>query len=151
MIKKIIQILLCALMMSFALTGTLMAAEKVKPNYEFSELKEVRSVRNSEVSGWGAWTDQVLLMSGSPGRKYLVILTRPDHDLAFSLNLAVTNSGGQIMAKFDKVYAMNSAIKVGVPIKKIYELKGKEQIELAKKLVEKAEQDAEEANNKSEG
>lgn len=133
------------LILLFGLSGPA-TAEKVKPNYEFEQqFEKVKSVRSDNVNSWVAINDQVLIMTSSPRVSYLVVLSRPDHDIAFSHNISVTDRGGRIMAKFDQVYAMNSSIKIGVPIKAMYKLEGREQKDLAWQLVEEAEKAAKEA------
>lgn len=137
------------LLLLFGLSGCASTTPSIQPDYEFEELEKVKSVRNHNVDGWAPINDQALIMSTSPRTSYLVILVRPDHNLVFSHRLGVTSKGGDIMAKFDEVYAMNSGIKVGIPIKAIYKLTGKEQKELAIRLVEEAEKEAEEANEEA--
>ncbi len=133
------------------LAGTLMLimglsasvqAQTVKPDYQFDQLSSVTSVNNSRIDGWSAVNDQVLIMSTGSKRKYLVVLTRPNRDLVFSYQLGVTNSAGRILPKFDKVYALNNPIQMGVPIKKIYLLADKKEEALARKLVAEAEEQA---------
>lgn len=108
-------------------TGNLWASTPV--NYEFPDLKEVRDFRKNSVSGWSAVNDQVLMVSTSPKRKYLLVLTRPDRDLLFSHALAFTDTQGRVSARFDKVYAANANIRVPNTIKHIYEINGKAQAE----------------------
>ena len=129
------------LILMFGLSGSV-NAEPNKPNYEFDAFEEVRSVSNSSVSGWAPINDQVLIMSTGPNRKYLVVLSRPDHHLVYSFKLAVTHTGGEIMAKFDKVYPQEEGIKLGIPIKAIYKLDSKEQVALAHQLIEEIDKNS---------
>lgn len=115
------------------IAGSVWASTPVK--YEFPDLKEVRDFRKTSVSGWSAINDQVLLVSTSPKRKYLLVLTRPDRDLLFSHALAFTDTQGRVSARFDKVYATNASIRVPNTIKHIYEINGKAEAEAAKLAV----------------
>ncbi len=135
------------LILLLGLSGTVQASQpaETRPNYQFEQLVSVNSVNNFRVNGWAPINKQTLIMSAGPNRKYLVVLQRPDSNLVFSNQLAVTNTAGKIMTRFDKVYAMNTGIKVGIPIRYIYELKGKEQEDLARQLVSKADEQAKQA------
>ncbi|BFM12376.1 hypothetical protein R50072_25290 [Simiduia litorea] len=112
------------------------AESSSKPDYHFDELKSVSSIRASDVNGWGRINDQVLVTGRTASRKYILVLARPDHDLAFSTALGVTSNAGRVAVKFDEVYAGNSAIRVGNRIMMIYEVKGSAAMKQARALFE---------------
>ncbi|MDN3640497.1 DUF6491 family protein [Simiduia curdlanivorans] len=112
------------------------AESNTKPDYHFEELKSVSSIRASDVNGWGRINDQVLVTGRTASRKYILVLARPDHDLAFSTALGVTSNAGRVAVKFDEVYAGNSTIRVGNRIMMIYEVKGSDAMKHARALFE---------------
>ncbi len=118
-----IALLLCA-------SGSLWAQGLV--DYTYPDLKEVRDFRKASINGWSQINDQVLLVSAGASRQYLLVLSRPDRDLTYSHALGFTDSNGRVSAKFDKVYATNNHTMMPNPIKRIYEVKGKEQAKAAR-------------------
>lgn len=127
--------------------ATLVLADSSRPDYQFDEFKSVDSFRSADIRGWGRINDQVLTVDAGVNKRYMLILSRPDRDIAFSQAIGVTSNAGRVMAKFDGVYAGNSNIRVKVPIRTIYELKGKEQLEQAHTLVEERELAAKKASD----
>lgn len=127
--------------------ATLALADSNRPNYQFDEFKSVDSFRSADIRGWGRINDQVLTVDAGVNKRYMLVLSRPDRDITFSQAIGVTSNAGRVMARFDGVYAGNSNIRVKVPIKYIYELKGKEQLEHARTLIEDRELAAKNAND----
>ncbi|AFU98508.1 DUF6491 family protein [Simiduia agarivorans] len=118
------------------LASMMVMANNGRPDYQFDEFKSIDSFRSSDIKGWGRINDQVLTVSAGANKRYLLVLTRPDRDIAFSHAIGVTSNAGRVMARFDGVYAGNANIRVKIPIKYIYEIKGKDQFEQARALVE---------------
>ncbi|UTA49238.1 DUF6491 family protein [Simiduia sp. 21SJ11W-1] len=124
--------LIITLCLALATTGAL---ANPPINYEFPELKEVRDFRKNNVNGWSAVNEQVLMVSAGASRNYLLVLSRPDRDLLFSQALAFTDTQGRVSARFDKVYATNSNIRMPNSIQKIYEVRGRDQVKAARLAV----------------
>lgn len=118
-----------------SLLTLLSAASLAAPDYEFDQFPQVSSIREADIDGWGQINDQVLLVSASPSTKYMLVLERPDRDLDFGPGLKFTAKGGRVMAKFDQVQAAGNRFAIPNRIVKIYQLKGKEQVQLARELV----------------
>ena len=105
-------------------------------DYQFDQLKSVTGFRSTDIDGWGRINDQVLVVSVTPSKKYILVLARTDRDLSFSQAIGVTSNGGRVEARFDSVYASNSNIRIENRISKIYEIKGSAAMKHARALFE---------------
>lgn len=94
--------------------------------YVFDDLKEVDVITDWRLDGWTEIDANSLIVRTGPKTSYLLVLTRPNHDLKFSQGIAVTSTAGSVKARFDSVSTLN---KKGIryPIARIYELEGKDQ------------------------
>ena len=123
---------------------------QVKPNYDFPQFEKVDSIPYSSSWSIAPQNNQVLLVSHSPKVKYLLILAQPDSAFGFHSGVGMEVKGSHLIAGMDRVFALESTTKKKITIKTIYKIVGKEQLALARKLVDEAKEAADRANEKSE-
>lgn len=94
--------------------------------YVFDNLQEVKKVNNWRIDGWNVIDNQSLIIHTSPTTSYLLILSRPDHNIKFSEAVLVSSTAGSVQSGFDTVSTPRGGT-MKTPIKRIYKLQGKEQ------------------------
>lgn len=116
---KLLLVLLCAIAVPAY------AAKSTESAYSLSDLDQVKSIPTfGRFDNWHELGSDALIVWASPGRPYLIKLTRPSYDLRFVQQIAITSTVGQVVAHFDSVlvdglpYRIESIYKLDRPTAK---------------------------------
>jgi hypothetical protein len=115
--------LLLALCAAVALTPVAYSAQDARLPIDIASLEAVDSISAlGRLHGWRPVDNDTLIIWSSRRNPYLVELMFPSVDLRFATAIGVSRFGGQIHARFDKVYVAG----FDYPIAAIYKLSREE-------------------------
>ena len=125
--KKLLIVLISLLSFS-AQTTTASAGDN---KYLFSNLEEVSSFRNWQISGWQAIDARSLIVNISPSESYLLILDRNLRAIKFTEQIRISSTGSRVRANIDMVHVSNQYARPS-RIDTIYKLPNREALRNAR-------------------
>lgn len=120
----------------------------VEPDYDFPELTKVKRFYPSKSYSMMPMNKQVIMLSDTINTKYILVLERPDNGFKLPGGVGIIRRGNDIIAGQTRLYALDTAIKVGIPIRTIYKVDGKEEIARVRQMVNDAKAAADAANER---
>ncbi|MBW8192338.1 hypothetical protein K0504_14970 [Neiella marina] len=124
-------------------------SRQVEADYDFPELTNVERFFPSRSFSMSPMNDQVIMLSDTINTKYILVLARPDSAFKFHGGIGIVRRGNDIVAGQTRLYALDTAIKVGIPIRTIYKVDGKEELERVRQMVKDAKAKADAANERN--
>lgn len=99
---------LTAIFLSLLFFSThVVAALPDEEKYLFTDLEEVNSFRNWQISGWQAIDARSLIVNISPSDSYLLILDRNLRAIKFTEQIRISSKGSRVRANIDMVHVAN--------------------------------------------